>query len=224
MACWLRPRRSRCASTARPHSPGRAMARTAPSSQASQPRRLSLCRERGLEMYELVLANERPWASEAQVRAKLLHLWQVMQACVERGFRQTGLLPGVLKVRRRAPRLYRMLTESAKAGPLDVMDWVNAYALAVNEENAAGGRVVTAPTNGAAGIVPAVLRCYLRFEPGADGDGMVRFLLVAAAMGMLYKKNASISGAEMGCMGQVGGACSMRPACLQAPSPGADGQ
>src|SRR3979490_1415609 len=175
---------------------------------------LALCREHGLEMYELVLANERTWTSEAQVRAKLLHLWQVVQACVERGFRQTGLLPGVLKVRRRAPRLYRMLTESAQAGPLDVMDWVNAYALAVNEENAAGGRVVTAPTNGAAGIVPAVLHFYRRFEPGANDDGVVRFLLVAAAMGMLYKKNASISGAEMGCMGEVGVACSMAGAGL----------
>src|ERR1700681_534178 len=177
---------------------------------------LSLCREHGLEMYELVLANERALAPEAQVRAKLLHLWQVMQACVERGFRQTGLLPGVLKVRRRAPRLYRMLTESANARPLDVMDWVNAYALAVNEENAAGGRVVTAPTNGAAGIIPAVLHFYLRFEPGANDDGVVRFLLVAAAMGMLYKKNASISGAEMGCMGEVGVACSMAAAGLVA--------
>src|SRR5204862_8312053 len=139
-----------------------------------------------------------------------------MQACVERGFRQTGLLPGVLKVRRRAPRLYRMLTESAQAGPLDVMDWVNAYALAVNEENAAGGRVVTAPTNGAAGIVPAVLHFYRRFEPGANDEGVVRFLLVAAAMGMLYKKNASISGADRGCIGEGGAACSMAPAGLAA--------
>jgi L-serine dehydratase len=177
---------------------------------------LQLAREHGLEMYELVLANERTWASEPEVRAKLLALWQVMQACVERGFRQSGLLPGVLKVRRRAPRLYRMLTESATVRPLDVMDWVNAYALAVNEENAAGGRVVTAPTNGAAGIVPAVLHFYLRFEPGANDDGVVRFLLVAAAMGMLYKKNASISGAEMGCMGEVGVACSMAAAGLVA--------
>jgi L-serine dehydratase len=177
---------------------------------------LALCRERGLEMYELVLANERTWASEAQVRARLLHLWQVMQACVERGFRQTGLLPGVLKVRRRAPRLYRMLTEGGAPTSLDVMDWVNAYALAVNEENAAGGRVVTAPTNGAAGIVPAVLHFYRRFEPGANDDGVVRFLLVAAAMGMLYKRNASISGAEMGCQGEVGVACSMAAAGLVA--------
>ncbi len=177
---------------------------------------LSLCRQHGLEMFELVLANESAWAPEEQVRTRLLHLWQVMQACVERGFRQSGLLPGVLKVRRRAPRLYRMLTESGAAKPLDVMDWVNAYALAVNEENAAGGRVVTAPTNGAAGIVPAVLHYFRRFESGANDDGVLRFLLVAAAMGMLYKRNASISGAEMGCQGEVGVACSMAAAGLVA--------
>jgi L-serine dehydratase len=177
---------------------------------------LALCREHGLEMYELMLANERTWAPEAQVRERLLHLWQVMQACVERGFRQTGLLPGVLKVRRRAPRLYRVLTESGTAQPLDVMDWLNAYALAVNEENAAGGRVVTAPTNGAAGIVPAVLHFYRRFESGANDEGIMRFLLVAGAMGMLYKRNASISGAEMGCQGEVGVACSMAAAGLVA--------
>jgi L-serine dehydratase len=177
---------------------------------------LALCREHGLEIFELVLANERTWAPEEEVRAKLLHLWAVMQACVERGFRQSGLLPGVLKVRRRAPRMYRMLTEGTAPGPLDVMDWVNAYALAVNEENAAGGRVVTAPTNGAAGIVPAVLHFYLRFEPGANQEGVIRFLLTAAAMGMLYKRNASISGAEMGCQGEVGVACSMAAAGLVA--------
>jgi L-serine dehydratase len=178
---------------------------------------LAQCREHGLEIFELMLANERAWASDAEVRAKLLKLWQVMQACVERGFRQSGLLPGVLKVRRRAPRLYRMLTESGPAvKPLDVMDWVNAYALAVNEENAAGGRVVTAPTNGAAGIIPAVLHFYRRFEEGANEEGTVRFLLVAAAMGMLYKRNASISGAEMGCQGEVGVACSMAAAGLVA--------
>ncbi len=177
---------------------------------------LALCREHGLEMFELILANECTWAQEAQVRAKLLRIWQVMQACVERGFRQSGLLPGVLKVRRRAPRLYRQLTESGTVKPLDVMDWVNAYALAVNEENAAGGRVVTAPTNGAAGIVPAVLHFYRRFEAGANDDGVIRFLLVAAAMAMLYKRNASISGAEMGCQGEVGVACSMAAAGLVA--------
>ncbi|HTT41554.1 MAG TPA: L-serine ammonia-lyase [Steroidobacteraceae bacterium] len=177
---------------------------------------LHLCREHGLEIYELMLANERTWAEEAEVRRRLLHIWQVMQGCVERGFHQTGLLPGVLKVRRRAPRLYRMLTESGSVKPLDVMDWVNAYALAVNEENAAGGRVVTAPTNGAAGIVPAVLHYSRRFEEGANDAGVVRFLLAAAAIGMLYKKNASISGAEMGCQGEVGVACSMAAAGLVA--------
>jgi L-serine dehydratase len=175
---------------------------------------LALCREHGLELFELMLANERTWADDEQIRSKLLHIWHVMQACVERGFRQTGVLPGVLKVRRRAPKLYRMLTESTAERPLDVMDWVNAYALAVNEENAAGGRVVTAPTNGAAGIVPAVLHFYRRFYTDSSDDGVIRFLLTAAAIGMLYKKNASISGAEMGCMGEVGVACSMAAAGL----------
>jgi len=185
---------------------------------------LRLCREHGLEMFELMLANERTWASEARVREQLLHIWKVMQGCVERGFRQSGLLPGVLKVRRRAPRLYRMLTESPTGSPLDVMDWVNVYALAVNEENAAGGRVVTAPTNGAAGIVPAVLHYYRRFEAGANDEGVIRFLLVAAAMGMLYKRNASISGAEMGCQGEVGVACSMAAAGLVAALQGTNEQ
>ena len=185
---------------------------------------LALCRAHGLEIFELVLANERALASESEVRARLLHIWQVMQACVERGFRQTGLLPGVLKVRRRAPRLYRILTESGTPKPLDVMDWVNAYALAVNEENAAGGRVVTAPTNGAAGIVPSVLHYYRRFEPGANEEGVIRFLLAAAAMGMLYKRNASISGAEMGCQGEVGVACSMAAAGLVAALQGTNEQ
>ena len=185
---------------------------------------LAQCREHGLEIFELMLANERTWAKDAEVRAKLLHIWQVMQGCVERGFRQSGVLPGVLKVRRRAPRLYRQLTESGGAGPLDVMDWVNAYALAVNEENAAGGRVVTAPTNGAAGIVPAVLHYYRRFERGANEEGVLRLLLAAAAMGMLYKRNASISGAEMGCQGEVGVACSMAAAGLVAALQGTNEQ
>jgi len=177
---------------------------------------LQLCRQNGLELYELMLANERTWNTDAQVREKLLHIWHVMQGCVERGFRQTGMLPGVLKVRRRAPKLYRTLTESTGDKPLDTMDWVNAFALAVNEENAAGGRVVTAPTNGAAGIVPAVLHFYRRFYKDSSDDGVLRFLLSAAAIGMLYKKNASISGAEMGCMGEVGVACSMAAAGLVA--------
>ena len=170
---------------------------------------LAHCREQGLELFELVTRNELTWRTEQQLREGLDRLWQVMQACVERGFRQQGVLPGSLKVRRRAPRLYRVLSENKEPGPLDVLDWVNAYALAVNEENAAGGRVVTAPTNGAAGIVPAVLHYYRRFERSANDDGVRRFLLTAGAIGMLYKQNASISGAEMGCQGEVGVACSM---------------
>jgi L-serine dehydratase len=177
---------------------------------------LRQCRDHGLEIFELTLRNESAWRSESEVRARLAEIWRVMQACVERGFRQQGVLPGVLKVRRRAPRLYRLLTDSAQQGPLDVMDWVNAVALSVNEENAAGGRVVTAPTNGAAGIVPAVLHYYRRFEAGSNEEGVVRFLLTAGAIGMLYKENASISGAEMGCQGEVGVACSMAAAGLVA--------
>jgi L-serine dehydratase len=177
---------------------------------------LAQCKENGLELYELVFANERTWRPEEEVRSGLLYLWQIMQKCVERGFHQTGHLPGVLKVRRRAPKMYRVLTEGKGSSALEAMDWVNAYALAVNEENAAGGRVVTAPTNGAAGIVPAVMHYYARFEPGANEAGIIRFLLCAAAIGMLYKRNASISGAEMGCMGEVGVACSMAAAGLVA--------
>jgi L-serine dehydratase len=177
---------------------------------------LAACRNHGLDLYELVLANERAFRPDADTRAALLRVWSVMSDCIERGFRGAGLLPGVLKVRRRAARLHRMLVETSEHRPLYVMDWVNAFALAVNEENAAGGRVVTAPTNGAAGIVPAVIAYYRRFEPGASDEGIVRFLLVAGAIGMLYKRNASISGAEMGCQGEVGVACSMAAAGLVA--------
>ena len=184
---------------------------------ASGAQLLALCREHGLEIFELMLANERTWRTPLQIREQLLAIWQVMQACVARGFRQNGVLPGVLKVRRRAPKMYRTLTEgNAPQGALVAMDWVNAWALAVNEENAAGGRVVTAPTNGAAGIVPAVLHFYERFEPGASEEGVLRFLLTAGAIGMLYKRNASISGADMGCQGEVGVACSMAAAGLVA--------
>jgi L-serine dehydratase len=175
---------------------------------------LERCRAHGLDVHELVAANERAFRPDAETRERLLGIWGVMQSCIDRGFGAQGLLPGVLKVRRRAPKLYRQLTEAAQADPLQAMDWVNVYALAVNEENAAGGRVVTAPTNGAAGIVPAVLTYYRRFEPGASDDGVVRFLLTAGAIGMLYKQNASISGAEMGCQGEVGVACSMAAAGL----------
>ena len=169
-------------------------------------------RARGLEIHELMMARERSWRSEADVRAGLLRIWKVMQDCVRRGFEAQGLLPGVLGVRRRAPKLYRQLMSGDPHSPMHALDWVNAYALAANEENAAGGQVVTAPTNGAAGIVPAVLHYYRRFEPGADDAGVIRFLLTAGAMGMLYKQNASISGAEMGCQGEVGVACSMAAA------------
>jgi L-serine dehydratase len=163
----------------------------------------------GLEIHELMMARERTWRSESEVRAGLMRIWQVMQDCVKRGFEAQGLLPGVLGVRRRAPKLYRQLMGGDPSSPMHALDWVNVFALAVNEENAAGGQVVTAPTNGAAGIVPAVLHYYRRFEPGADDAGVIRFLLTAGAIGMLYKQNASISGAEMGCQGEVGVACSM---------------
>jgi L-serine dehydratase len=177
-------------------------------------RLLELARTQGLEIYELMLDRERTWRTDAEIRAGLLRIWQVMQDCVRRGFEAQGLLPGVLGVRRRAPKLYRQLMSGNPASPMHALDWVNVFALAVNEENAAGGQVVTAPTNGAAGIVPAVLHYYRRFEPGADDDGIIRFLLSAGAVGMLYKQNASISGAEMGCQGEVGVACSMAAAGL----------
>ncbi|CAN5161093.1 L-serine ammonia-lyase [soil metagenome] len=185
---------------------------------------LGTAREHRLRIADLVLENEKTWRSEPEIRDKLLEIWSVMQACVERGFREEGVLPGVLKVRRRAPKLYRDLTAAGSAGPMDFMDWVNAWALAVNEENAAGGRVVTAPTNGAAGIIPSVLHYYRRFIDGADEEGVIRFLLVAGAIGILYKKNASISGAEMGCMGEVGVACSMAAGGLTAAIGGSNEQ
>jgi L-serine dehydratase len=175
---------------------------------------LDICVREGLSISEVMLANEQAWRSEQEVRTGLLELWSVMQACVERGFRREGVLPGGLKVVRRAPGLFRDLSSSSSQDPLDVMDWVNLYALAVNEENAAGGRVVTAPTNGAAGIIPAVLHYYVRFVPNADEDGIVRFLLTAAAVGILFKTNASISGADVGCQGEVGSACAMAAAGL----------
>ncbi len=175
---------------------------------------LELGKTQGLEIHELMLARERAWLSDAEIQARLSRIWQVMQDCVRRGFNAQGLLPGVLGVRRRAPKLFRQLMSGDPNGPMHALDWVNAYALSVNEENAAGGQVVTAPTNGAAGIVPAVLHYYRRFEVGADDEGFARFLLTAAAIGMLYKQNASISGAEMGCQGEVGVACSMAAAGL----------
>ena len=178
---------------------------------------LAMAAASGLSVSDMTLANERCWRSEAEIRAGMLERWHVMQACVERGCRQQGVLPGGLKVRRRAPDLFERLTaadQSSEIDPLLAMDWVNLFALAVSEENAAGGRVVTAPTNGAAGIIPAVLHYYWRFVPEANEDGIVRFLLTAGAIGILYKLNASISGAEVGCQGEVGVACSMAAGAL----------
>jgi L-serine dehydratase len=178
---------------------------------------LSRTRALGGTIAELMRCNERHWRSDAQIDAGLLRIWNVMQDCVRRGCATDGVLPGGFKVRRRAADLHRQLTaspESALRDPLQTMDWVNLYALAVNEENAAGGRVVTAPTNGAAGIVPAVLHYFTRFVPHANDASVIDFLLTAAAIGILYKENASISGAEVGCQGEVGVACSMAAGAL----------
>lgn len=178
---------------------------------------LAFCQRDGLSISQLMMENEKIWRTESEIKTDLLHLWAVMQACVERGCRTEGILPGGLKVKRRAPELARCLNdrlESASTDPLDTLDWVNLYALAVNEENAAGGRIVTAPTNGAAGIVPAVLHYYQRFCPHANEQGVVNFLLVAGAIAILYKQNASISGADVGCQGEVGVACSMAAGAL----------
>jgi L-serine dehydratase len=176
----------------------------------------------GLTIAELTRANEEALRPAHEVDARLARIWAVMQACVARGFAAEGVLPGALKLRRRAPQLKRAL--EADAGRADAMEWVNAWALAVNEENAAGGQVVTAPTNGAAGIVPAVMHYYARLCPGSDDAGIRCFLLAAGAMGLLYKRNASISGAEMGCQGEVGVACSMAAAGLAAALGGSNGQ
>ena len=178
---------------------------------------LALCKKTGMSISDLMLENEKSWRSEEQIRAGLLEIWDVMQACVRRGCEQEGVLSGGLKVKRRAAELYQSLKSQPEAGlrdPLSILDWVNLYALAVNEENAGGGRVVTAPTNGAAGIIPAIMHYYNNFIPGADEDGLVRFLLTAGAIGLLFKLNASISGAEVGCQGEVGSACSMAAGAL----------
>lgn len=177
---------------------------------------LALCRDHGLSISALVLENEKARLTEDEVRAGILEIWHVMQECVERGCHTEGELPGGLKVKRRAPSMYRSLRDNRKNldSPLGTMDWVDLYALAVNEENAAGGRIVTAPTNGAAGIVPAVLHYYWNHCAHATEDGIVRFLLTAAAIGALFKMNASISGAEVGCQGEVGSACSMAAGAL----------
>lgn len=180
---------------------------------------LVLTQQTGLSIAQIMMANELVYQSEQEVREKLLHIWHVMQSCVKRGCAQEGLLPGKYKVKRRAPALYQRLRERPEESlrdPLSMLDWVNLYAMAVNEENASGGRVVTAPTNGAAGIIPAVMHYYERFISHANEQGIIDFLLTAAAIGILYKENASISGAEVGCQGEVGVACSMAAGALAA--------
>ena len=188
---------------------------------------LQRCADSGMSIARLMYANEQAWRRGEDICAGLREIWRAMQSCLERGIREAGTLPGGLHVARRAPSLHAELSsrpEAAMRDPLTVLDWVNLYALAVNEENAAGGRVVTAPTNGAAGIIPAVLHYYDRFIPGANEQGVFDFLLTAAAIGILYKENASISGAEVGCQGEVGVACSMAAAGLTAALGGTPGQ
>lgn len=172
--------------------------------------------ESGLSISSLMLENEKVWRSEKDIRSGCLDIWKVMQACVKRGYQREGILPGGMRVKRRAPQMYRALQmEPAGSGhSLGAMDWVNLYALAVNEENAAGGRIVTAPTNGAAGVLPAVMHYYLNHCEGACEEGIVRFLLTASGIANLYKMNASISGAEVGCQGEIGSACSMAAGAL----------
>jgi len=183
---------------------------------------LAQCRATGLSMAQLMAANEQHWRSPAEVRRQLLAIWQTMAGAVQRGCASTGTLPGPMHVRRRAAELHKNLSRSPEAAlrdPLSMLDWVNLYAMAVNEENAAGGRVVTAPTNGAAGVIPAVLHYYVNFLQGpipANDDGIATFLLTAGAIGIIYKENASLSGAEVGCQGEVGVACSMAAGALAA--------
>ncbi|QXI28128.1 L-serine ammonia-lyase [Pseudomonas vanderleydeniana] len=179
---------------------------------------LELCRKHNLRVAELMMANERVWRSEDEIRAGLMKLWRAMQDCVEHGLQHEGILPGGLNVRRRAAKLHRSLQELNKpnviGSTLSAMEWVNLFALAVNEENAAGGRMVTAPTNGAAGIIPAVLHYFMKFSEAVTDANVVDFFLGAASVGILCKKNASISGAEVGCQGEVGSACAMAAAGL----------
>ncbi len=183
---------------------------------------LAMGEEHGLSIWRVVLENEKAWRPEAEVRAHILRVWEVMQACTQRGLVNEGILPGGLKVRRRAPRLAARLKAEGSSDPLAAMDWVNVYAMAVNEENAAGGRVVTAPTNGAAGILPAVAHYYRQFVGEITEDSLMRYFLTAGAIGILYKENASISGAEVGCQGEVGVACSMAAGGLVAAMFGAN--
>ena len=188
---------------------------------------LAIGERTGASIAEIVLENEQTWREANETRETLLSIWSAMESCIERGCRAEGELPGGLKVKRRAKQLYDELVrrpEAALKDHLTILDWVNLYALAVNEENAAGGKVVTAPTNGAAGVIPAVVAYYMRFVPGADEEGLVTFLATSAAIGMLYKRNASISAAEVGCQGEVGVACSMAAAGLCAVLGGTNAQ
>jgi L-serine dehydratase len=179
---------------------------------------LRLCETHGLRVSQLMMANEKVWRSEEDIRSGLMRLWRAMQDCVDQGLKHEGILPGGLNVRRRAARLHRSLQELGKpnviGSTLSAMEWVNLFALAVNEENAAGGRMVTAPTNGAAGIIPAVLHYFMKFSEEVSEENVVDYFLAAAAVGILCKKNASISGAEVGCQGEVGSACAMAAAGL----------
>lgn len=178
---------------------------------------LKQCEKNQLNIAQLMFENEKAWGSEKQVKKKTLEIWSYMEKCIDRGLKNEGILPGGLKVERRAPGVYKKLLHNPEKNFLDtltILDWVNLYALAVNEENAAGGIVVTAPTNGAAGIIPAVLQYYIKFCPGSNEQGIIDFLMVAGAIAILYKTNASISGAEVGCQGEVGVACSMAAGAL----------
>jgi len=178
---------------------------------------LQICEQNSLSISQVMMENEKCWRTESEINQQLLAIWEVMQFCIKKGCENEGILPGGLNVKRRAPVMHKKLKnqfEQALTDPLTTMDWVNLYAIAVNEENAAGGRVVTAPTNGAAGIIPAVLKYYDRFTPNSTDEGIIKFLLTAGAIGILYKENASISGAEVGCQGEVGSACSMAAAGL----------
>lgn len=178
---------------------------------------LRICREHNLTIAQLMMENEKHWRTAEEVRSKLLGIWDVMAGAIKRGCASDGELPGPMRVKRRAHELSQQLrnrSEESLNDPLSMLDWVNLYAMAVNEENAAGGRIVTAPTNGAAGVIPAVLQYYIKFVPGANLDGVMTFLLTAAAIGLIYKENASISGAEVGCQGEVGVACSMAAGAL----------
>ncbi|MEH6577083.1 MAG: L-serine ammonia-lyase [Amphritea sp.] len=178
---------------------------------------LELCEEHGMTIAELVQKNELHWHTEDELKDRLRSIWQVMDRCIKRGCGEEGELPGGLHIKRRAHQMYEELKNNPEASlkdQLTVMDWINLYAMAVNEENAAGGRVVTAPTNGAAGVIPAVLAYYDRFVPGSNEQGIFDFLATSAAIGMLYKKNASISAAEVGCQGEIGVACSMAAGAL----------